>query len=158
MKAKSVIIHASCIALDGQGVLLLGKSGAGKSDLALRLIHEGAMLVADDRTVLTPRGKALAAAAPASIKGLIEVRGLGIIALPARSARLALAVQLGREGPRLPILQEWLLKGLSLHLPLIYLDGRHASDPAKIALALRAISQGLFRDTFVLQNKTAGPK
>ena len=48
-------IHASCVAMGGHGVLLLGASGAGKSDLALRLIDEGAQLVADDRTLLFTR-------------------------------------------------------------------------------------------------------
>lgn len=152
MSAKAVIVHASCVALGTQGVLLLGDSGAGKSDLALRLIHEGARLVADDRAVITIKQKKLHAAAPSTIAGMIEVRGLGIVALPARPARLALAVQLGREGPRLPGEDRWTpaLKGAP-SLPLIQLDGRHASDTAKIALALRAFSRGLFRDTFVLE-------
>ena len=49
---KTVNIHARCVAIGGQGVLILGDSGAGKSDLALRLIDGGARLVADDRTEL----------------------------------------------------------------------------------------------------------
>ncbi len=73
-------IHASCIAIGSRGVLLLGPSGAGKSDLALRLIEEGAKegvrLVADDRTILFAANGALHARAPASIRGLLEVRGL----------------------------------------------------------------------------------
>jgi HPr kinase/phosphorylase len=153
MSAKAVIVHASCVAFGARGVLLLGDSGAGKSDLALRLIHEGARLVADDRTVLTIKQKKLQAAAPSTIAGLIEVRGLGIIALPGKPAPLVLAVQLGREGPRLPGEDRWrpALKGAP-DLPLLHLDGRHASDPAKVALALRAFSRGLFRDTFVLKS------
>jgi hypothetical protein len=148
--AKTVIVHASCVALGRSGVLLFGESGAGKSDIALRLIHEGWRLVADDRTQLTADGLWLKASAPASIKGLLEVRGLGIIALPAAPARLKLAVQLGREGARLPEPESWAPRGLSAtRLPLLRLDGRHASDPAKIALAMRAFARGLFRDTFV---------
>jgi serine kinase of HPr protein (carbohydrate metabolism regulator) len=67
------------------GVLLRGPSGAGKSDLALRLIDRGWRLVADDQTELTPVGKALFAAAPAPIAGRMEVRGLGVVALPSAS-------------------------------------------------------------------------
>ena len=144
-------MHATCVALGRRGVLLLGASGSGKSDLALRLIHDGWRLVADDRTVLTPVRGGLKAAAPASITGLLEVRGVGIVSVPAKPARLALAVQLGREGPRLPEPEHWTPRGLkgADRLPLIRLDGRHASDSAKIALALKAFSEGLFRDTFV---------
>jgi hypothetical protein len=139
------------VALRTAGVLLLGRSGSGKSDLALRLIHDGWRLVADDRTVLSVAKGGIAASAPATIHGLLEVRGVGIVVLPARSARLKLVVELGCEGPRLPEPEHWTPRGLkgTAAMPLIRLDGRHASDPAKIALALRAFSKGLFRDTFV---------
>jgi hypothetical protein len=149
--AKTTIAHGSCVALKSAGVLLLGDSGSGKSDLALRLIHEGWRLVADDRTVLSLAKGGITAAAPTTIKGLLEVRGLGIVAQPAQAARLMLVVQLGREGPRLPQAEQWSPPGLkgAPSLPFIRLDGRHASDPAKISLALRAFSRGLFRDTFV---------
>jgi HPr kinase/phosphorylase len=159
-KSQSIIIHASCVALGGKGVLLLGASGAAKSDLSLRLIHEGAELVADDRTMLMVKSRAIVACAPASIVGLLEVRGLGIVTLPARTAPLALVVRLGREGPRLPTPELWQPDGLkgAPELPLILLNGQHASDPAKITLALQAFSQGLFRDTFLLKNKAIGPK
>ncbi len=149
--SKHILVHGTCVALGTKGVLLLGSSGSGKSDLALRLIHDGATLVADDRVVLSVKGDKFAASAPTTIAGLIEVRGLGIIKLPARAATLALAVQLGDEGPRLPDEDRWTPVGLkgAPGLPLLRLDGRHASDPAKIALALKAFSKGLFRDTFV---------
>ncbi|MGE3652127.1 MAG: HPr kinase/phosphorylase, partial [Reyranellaceae bacterium] len=75
-------IHATCVALPEGGVLLRGDSGAGKSDLALRLIDGGARLVADDRTDLMREGDLLIARAPTSIAGLIEARGLGILRLP----------------------------------------------------------------------------
>src|SRR3954462_7446746 len=94
-------IHATCVAIGSKGVLLLGPSGCGKSDLALRLIDDGAKddakddvrLVSDDRTLLFLFKGALHAKAPASIKGLLEVRGLGIIQLPVRTnVKIALAV------------------------------------------------------------------
>jgi len=148
-------IHASCVALGTQGVLLLGPSGAGKSDLALRLIDEGAKLVADDRTLLFVRGGALHAKPPASIKALLEIRGVGIVKLPVRAAvRIALVVRLGREGARLPVPRLY-RPPMSLHPtkipPQIVLNGHFASTPAKIRAALAAFSQGLFRDTFNLK-------
>ena len=150
--SETVNIHASCVALGAQGVLLLGPSAAGKSDLALRLIDSGAKLVADDRTVLFTKGGALHAKAPASIRGLLEIRGLGIVEVPVRpGVAIALVVRLGREGARLPASSLY-RPPASLQLaappPQIQLDGRHTSAPAKIRMALAAFSRGLFRDTF----------
>lgn len=145
-------IHASCVAFGRRGVLLLGKSGVGKSDLALRLIDQGAVLVADDRVLLSVEKGALHACAPASIKGLLEIRGLGIVAFPARARiRIALAVRLGAEGARLPsprFYQPPAALKARTKVPEILLDARFASTPAKIRAALAAFSQGLFRDTF----------
>ena len=59
-----LFVHASCVALDGNGVLLRGPSGSGKSDLALRLIDGGAVLVADDQVALTVEGEKILASAP----------------------------------------------------------------------------------------------
>ena len=88
-------IHASCVELAGAGILLRGPSGSGKSDLALRLIDSGARLVADDRTDLVVEDGRLIASSPAPIAGKLEVRGVGILALPvvARS-RVGIAVDL----------------------------------------------------------------
>jgi hypothetical protein len=148
-----VNIHASCVAIGTQGVLLLGKSGAGKSDLALRLIDDGARLVADDRTILHVTGGALHARAPASIKGLIEVRGLGIIKLPVRArVKIALVVRLGQEGARLPRSSRYRPPApltAVMHPPQIAMDAFYASTPARIRTALAAFSRGLFRGTFV---------
>jgi hypothetical protein len=152
-QTREANIHASCVAIGAQGVLLVGKSGTGKSDLALRLIEDGARLVADDRTILFAAKGALHGKAPASIKGLLEVRGLGIIALPARATvKIALVVRLGREDARLPGKRLYHipapLKGAKA-VPQIALDARFASTPAKIRAALAAFSKGLFRDTFI---------
>src|ERR1700761_305372 len=78
-----VTVHATCIAIDGHGILLRGPSGSGKSDLAFRAVDEGARLVADDRVVLTRRGENVVASAPSSLHGLIEIRGLGIMRMDA---------------------------------------------------------------------------
>ena len=73
-------IYATCVSLNQKGILILGKSGAGKSDLAFRLIEQcGAILVADDRTNLLVNKNDLYASCPDNIKGLMELRGIGII-------------------------------------------------------------------------------
>jgi HPr kinase/phosphorylase len=149
-------IHASCVALRGKGVLLLGASGAGKSDLALRLVDEGASLVADDRCEVFVRGGKLCARAPASIAGLMELRGIGIVAMPyARTVAIALAVRLQtRAAIRLPGAAFYAppagLKAAHA-VPLIVVNARHASAPARIRAALAAFSRKRFRDTFNLE-------
>ena len=62
-------VHGTSVALDGEGVLLRGPSGCGKSDLALRLIDQGARLVADDQTELSLDGGDISMTAPATIAG-----------------------------------------------------------------------------------------
>jgi HPr kinase/phosphorylase len=152
---SEVNIHASCVAIGPLGVLLLGPSGAGKSDLALRLIDEGAKLVADDRVLLFVSRRALHAKPPASIKGLLEIRGLGIVELPVRTAaKIALVVRLGGEGARMPEPRIYhaptALKPVTPP-PLITLDARFASTPAKIRAALAAFSKMSFRDNLHLK-------
>lgn len=86
------------------GLLILGASGAGKSGLALEMMARGAVLVADDRTVLRREAGGLVADAPDSLRGLIEARGVGILRARAHGpVTLALAVDLARAEPeRLP--------------------------------------------------------
>jgi HPr kinase/phosphorylase len=143
-------IHASCVAVNGHGVLLLGGSGAGKSDIALQLIDAGGQLVADDRTILFAKKGALHARAPDSIAGLLEIRGVGIVKLPVRrSVRVRLAVRLGADGARLP--KPRFYRAQNCEVPEIALDPRIASTPARIRMALSAFVQARFRDTFNLK-------
>ena len=76
-------VHASCVAFEGLGVLLRGPPGAGKSDLALRAVEAGAQLVADDLVALDLRGDRIWARALPRAGGRLEVRGIGIVRLPA---------------------------------------------------------------------------
>ncbi|MES0827809.1 HPr kinase/phosphorylase [Ruegeria sp. SCP11] len=100
----SAILHATCVAVDGQGALILGRSGAGKSALALRMMALGAGLVADDRVALRmDKGRIMADAAP-NIRGLIEARGVGLLrADPAGETPVSYVVDLDQtETERLP--------------------------------------------------------
>ena len=129
-------VHGTTVAIDDTGILLRGPPGSGKSDLALRLIDEGATLVADDRTHLSLRGDDVVARAPETIAGKLEVRGIGIVRTDARSeVRLALAVDLKTDFERLPTPQTMDLLGVSI--PLLRLPAFAASTPAKIRLAVR---------------------
>lgn len=132
-------LHATCIAIGPHGVLLRGGSGSGKSDLALRLIEEGAMLVADDQVTLRVRGGRLEASPPQAIAGLIEVRGFGIVRLPYRAPVTVVLVATlveRAEVPRLPEPDRVEVAGVVLpHLLLAPFD---ASAPAKLRLAVQA--------------------
>lgn len=75
----AVLMHASCVAVSGRGVLIIGPSGSGKSALALQLLAYGAALVADDQTELTVEGDSLIARCPAMLRGLVEARGVGLL-------------------------------------------------------------------------------
>jgi HPr kinase/phosphorylase len=121
-------IHASCVALDDDGILLLGPSGSGKSDLALRLLERGFVLIADDRVDVED----LVARPPPALAGLLEVRGLGILRRPHRAeARLVLAVELA-AGDRLPSPR----RHATLGLPMIAIEPFAASAAQRVALAL----------------------
>lgn len=143
------LIHGTCLAIGGDGVLLVGKPGSGKSDLALRLIDQPgsgisgmlreAMLVADDQVVVRHRDGALIASAPLALKGKLEIRGLGIAELPVEAeARLRLAVRLtpAAEIERLPDLGRARMEILGTSIPLILLDPQSASAPARLRAAL----------------------
>jgi HPr kinase/phosphorylase len=132
-------VHGTSVALEGEGLLLRGPSGCGKSDLALRLIDEGAQLVADDQTELRLDGDEIAMTAPASIAGQIEVRGLGILHVPSvASAPLRVVVDLvpAPDVERMPEQRTCVLLGRSV--PLLSLAAFEASVAAKLRLALRA--------------------
>ena len=107
------ILHASCVAYQGQAVLLLGASGSGKSAFALQLMALGAKLVADDRTELRLVGDEVMADVPAAIAGLIEARGVGILkAKPAGVTPVAMVIDMNRkETSRLPEPQSTVLLG-----------------------------------------------
>ena len=129
-------VHASTVALDGRAVLVSGPSGSGKSDLALRLLDRGFALVSDDQTVVKKQGDALLASAPPSIAGKMEVRGIGILDMDhVDDVPVALVVELTGDIERLPYdSRERLFLGVPI--PMVTIDARTASAPAKVAIAL----------------------
>jgi len=137
--SNETMLHATCVALGDRGVLITGPSGCGKSDLALRLIDEGAKLVADDLTTLRAENGGLLALAPPRLAGKIEVRGIGIMPVPSTPrARLAVEVALApsAEIERLP--EPETSQYLGVTLPRVTLDPFTASAAAKVRLALAA--------------------
>lgn len=111
------ILHASAVALNGQGLLITGRAGAGKSTLALELMALGAALVADDRVHVAAEGGKLTLSAPESISGLVEARGLGILAADPQTATAAAVVTLDEpETERLPAAHETVIAGVTLPL------------------------------------------
>ncbi len=133
-------IHAGCVAIDGHGVLLLGASGSGKSDLALRLLDRGARLVSDDYTLLSARNGQLVATAPTTIAGRIEIRGLGILDWPALpEAPVLLALLLDTPPERMPP-DPLPTRGFAgVALPVLALAPFEASAPLKVELAVRSL-------------------
>lgn len=134
-------VHATTVAIDGRAIVIRGESGAGKSDLALRLIDRGAQLLSDDYThVETRDGQVIASPAP-NITGLIEVRGLGPVEMPhTDQAPVALVVAIAP--PSGPEPERYPPEGLStrlcgVDLPLLHLRGLEASAPIKVELALK---------------------
>jgi hypothetical protein len=151
--ATSVVLGKACApfggAVDG-AVLLLGGSGSGKSDVALRLIGMGAQLLSDDQTVLFAESGQLLAEAPRSLYGRMEIRGVGVVGLEAaKRARVILAVMLDAEGgiPRLPEALRYALPeplGAVEAPALLHLPAFEASTPAKIAAAAAALARSTF--------------
>jgi serine kinase of HPr protein (carbohydrate metabolism regulator) len=133
---SSETVHASTVASDGRAVLISGPSGSGKSDLALRLLDRGFTLVSDDQTIVRREGDRLIASAPPTIKGKLEIRGVGIVEMDTLDdVPVALFVELTSEIMRLPDdRRERPVLGVSL--PLVSVDALTASAASKVALAL----------------------
>ena len=129
-------VHASTVATDGRAVVIMGPSGSGKSDLALRLLDRGFTLVSDDQTVVKRDGDRLVASAPMNLAGKLEIRGIGIVDMETiSSVPVALLVELTSEIQRLPD-ENRERPVLGIKLPLISIDAMTASAPSKVALAL----------------------
>jgi serine kinase of HPr protein (carbohydrate metabolism regulator) len=141
--SASPILHATTLARRStsygwRGVLLRGRSGVGKSDLALRAAAAGWRLVADDRSLMFRSGAGLFARAPKTIAGLIEARGLGVLPLPPLAfAQVVLTIDCVEEANGVERTPEWdMVDILGVCLPRIDLFACEASAVAKLGLAL----------------------
>ena len=136
MRLSSETLHASTVALDGRAVMICGPSGSGKSDLALRLIDRGFVLVSDDQTIVRKDGERLLASAPPTIHGKLEIRGIGIVEMATvTDIPVALVVELTSAIQRLPDDDRERLV-LDIKIPLVSVDALAASAPSKVAIAL----------------------
>ena len=136
IRLSSETIHASSVAIDGRAVIITGPSGSGKSDLTLRLLDRGFSLVSDDRTLVKKTVTRLTASAPPTIRGKLEIRGVGIVEMDQIDDQpVALVVELTSDIQRLPDdSRERPIMGVPV--PLISVDAMSASAASKVALAL----------------------
>ena len=132
-------IHSTSVVIDDNGVLILGDSGSGKSDLALRLIDNGATLISDDVSICRKNSNNIYLYCPPEIKGLLEVREIGIITVPfVERIKLRLVVNLkSNNNERFP--KDSCFRILGIKIPIINIEGKNSSAVAKIKVKLNEI-------------------
>jgi serine kinase of HPr protein (carbohydrate metabolism regulator) len=143
------LVNGTAVAWRGQGILILGPTGSGKSDLTLRLIDSGATLVADDLVELKRDGEqallSFPPEGPADLKGKMEVKGLGIMSVPVAPPEVPLALVVQSTPPAevelIPdsLESEW----LGLMIATIRIHLLEPSAPAKVRLALAKLTRSI---------------
>jgi len=136
MSDNHATLHANCVLLDDIGVLIRGASGSGKSTVSRALLTAArnrnwfARLVSDDRTEITRKHGRLIARPVEIIKGMIEIRGVGITRVPIEEAALVrLVVDLVEKGPRMPFDEDTETEILSVRLPrLVQIRGEDITE------------------------------
>jgi HPr kinase/phosphorylase len=143
---RNTILHGSAVLLKSVDfppsvVFLRGMSGSGKSDLAFRLIEAGGTLICDDQVAFERRlDDKIFAGSVEAIRGLLEVRGVGLLHFPvADPSRLRLVIDLvGREDvPRLPDLETVDILGVSI--PRFKLYAFDISATLKVHMAMEVV-------------------
>jgi len=129
-------LHGTCVAYGESGLLIIGVSGSGKSALALALMGMDATLVADDRVTITNRDGVLIAHCPPAIKGMIEARGIGLLAAKTQPTTLITrVVDLDQiEQDRLPLRRSLTILGVEVDLVF-------GKDTPNLAAALNQLMQ-----------------
>jgi HPr kinase/phosphorylase len=133
-------VHATCVAIGDRAVLLIGKSGVGKSSTALELMAYGADLVADDQVILTTDGGTVTASAPATITGLIEAYGIGVLnvkTVPTATIVMIMELDVAEED-RTPLPRTITILGCAL--PLFYRPKGRSLAPAILQYLRAGIS------------------
>jgi len=135
-------MHATAVAIAGTGLLICAKSGSGKSDLALRLIDRGAILISDDQVDISRNNQNLLLSPPASLAGKLEVRSLGILQRDHISGiELKLVIDLKQHPDRFPMDSQVMFL-LGIKVPSCTLDAMETSAAIKAEWALQRIMQG----------------
>jgi len=139
MKSKN--FHSTSVVIEDCGIMIIGCSGCGKSDLALRLIDSGATLISDDVTICKKRKNGIFLYSPKETKGLLEVREIGIITVPfTENVKLSLLVELiDKEGERMPKRTKNILLGVKI--PKIQIFGKNPSSVAKVKFKLNEVRE-----------------
>ncbi len=145
---EAVNIHATAVVLDEGAVLVTGRAGAGKTSLALALLerwHTGdrfARLLSDDQVFVAPLARRLQPFAPATIAGLVAIRGGGIVRMPfVPRAFVDLVVDFGGGAVPAGTHETVLLAGVEV--PLLHVDrARRERAPDAVAAALATIRSG----------------
>ena len=139
MQSKN--FHSTSVVIEDSGLMIIGESGSGKSDLALRLIDSGATLISDDISICRKRLEGVFLYSPSKTKGLLEVREIGIITVPfIENVKLHLVVELiDKDGERMP--QKYETTILGNKIPKIKLFGKNSSSVAKIKVKLNEIRE-----------------
>lgn len=139
-------VHASAVAIGSDGVLIRGPSGSGKSSLVLGLIDRDpatTRLVADDRVLLAVNQGVVVAAAPATLAGRIEVRGLGIVDiahLSSAAIRLVVDLMPAADCPRMPEPEDLETEILGVVLPRLMLPIGAIDGPVRVRFAVRRLA------------------
>jgi HPr kinase/phosphorylase len=145
-------VHATAVSIDGQGVLIRGAPGSGKSSLAIQLMDQSgfglgdssrrARLVADDQVDLLRIDHHIRMRVPAVLEGLIEVRGYAIVRTTSiASAELVLVVDLvpARLIDRLPGDDDRTTDILGLKIPRLALPAGDPAAPSRLRAVLTAL-------------------
>lgn len=133
--------QATCVAIAGRALLIEGAPGTGKSSLGLALIDRGAQLIGDDSVVLDPRGSTLWASPHPNTRGLLEVRNLGLVPIPAAEAhRVALVLALDPQAPRyVEVAESTARAGVTLPLLRLWPDTPVLHLRAELALEIHGL-------------------